>query len=182
MSKCTVKTFCGVENWLIVIYVLCYKFWFSRPASNVLSPVSNWVKWVEWVTQGQELKISLWNWLHWIQCLQIGLRDIISYFYYQMLFLKAILLSTLSKMSNYMVKTSIFSWGPILLDSAPLNYVKMSKWYKQFFLSIASKFLFTSNISAAYSLPFSRILILKYNVLKYQGISSWSLDTWVRCT
>ena len=34
----------------------------------------------------------------------------------------------------------------------------ISKWYKQFFLSIASKFLFTSNISAAYSLPFSRIL------------------------
>ena len=40
------------------------------------------------------------------------------------------------------------------------------------FLSIASKFLFTSNISATYSLPFSRILTLKYNVLKYQGISN----------
>ena len=44
------------------------------------------------------------------------------------------------------------------------------------FLSIASKFLFTSNISAAYSLPFSRILTLKYNVLKYQGISNWSVS------
>ena len=38
--------------------------------------------------------------------------------------------------------------------------------------NVASKFLFTSNISAAYSLPFSRILTLKYNVLKYQGISN----------
>ena len=140
MSKCTVKTFWGVENWFIFIYVLCYKFWFSRPASNVLSPVFNWAKWIEWVTQGQELKISLWNWLHWIQCLQIGLRDIISYFYYQMLFLEAILLSTLSKMSNYMVKTSIFSWDPILLDSALLNYVKMSGF--KALLKIAPNLLF----------------------------------------
>ena len=112
MSKCTVKTFWGVENWFIFIYVLCYKFWFSRPASNVLSPVFNWASWVEWVTQGQELKISLWNWLHWIQCLQIGLRDIISYFYYQMLFLEAILLSTLSKMSNYSQNLNFFPGVP----------------------------------------------------------------------
>ena len=40
---------------------LCYKFWFSRPASNVLSPAFNWAKWVKWVTQGQELNVSLWN-------------------------------------------------------------------------------------------------------------------------
>ena len=88
------------------IYDLCYKFWFSRPASNVLSPAFNWAKWVKWVIQGQELNVSLWNWLHWIQCLRIGLRDIISYFYHHMLFLEVNLLSTLSKMSNYTVKTS----------------------------------------------------------------------------
>ena len=35
-----------------------------------------------------------------------------------MLFLEVILLSTLSKMSNYLVKTSTFAWDPILLDSA----------------------------------------------------------------
>ena len=57
-----------------------------------------------------------------------------------MLFLEAILLSTLSKMSNYMVKTSIFSWDPILLDSAPLNYVKMSGF--KALLKIAPNLLF----------------------------------------
>ena len=57
-----------------------------------------------------------------------------------MLFLEAILLSTLSKMSNYMVKTSIFSWDPILLDSEPLNYVKMSG--SKALLKIAPKLIF----------------------------------------
>ena len=57
-----------------------------------------------------------------------------------MLFLEVILLSTLSKMSNYMVKTSIFSWDPILLDSAPLNYVKMSGF--KALLKIAPNLLF----------------------------------------
>ena len=57
-----------------------------------------------------------------------------------MLFPEAILLSTLSKMINYMVKTSIFSWDPILLDSAPLNYVKMSLF--KALLKIAPNLLF----------------------------------------
>ena len=38
-----------------------------------------------------------------------------------MLFLGVILLNTLSKMSNYMIKNQNFAWEPILLDSAPLN-------------------------------------------------------------
>ena len=75
------KFFVWLKFDLIQFFIcdLCYKFWFSRPASNVLSPAFNWAKWVKWVTQGQELNISLWNWFHWIQCLRIGLRDI-SYF------------------------------------------------------------------------------------------------------
>ena len=52
----------------------------------------------------QELNIC-WNWFHLIQCPPIGLRDIISCFYHQMPFQELILLS---KMSNYMVKTSKF--------------------------------------------------------------------------
>ena len=100
---------------------LCYIFWFSRPASNVLSPAFNWAKWVKWITQGQELNVSLWNRLHWIQCLQIGLRDIISYFYHQMLFLEVIFLSTLSKMRNYLVKTSKFCLGSHLIGFSTLE-------------------------------------------------------------
>ena len=56
---------------------LYYKFWFPRSTSNVLSTTSNWAKWVKWVLQGQKLNISLWKWFHWIQCPQIGLRDIV---------------------------------------------------------------------------------------------------------
>ena len=43
-----------------------------------------------------------------------------------MVFQELILLSTLSKLSNYMVKTQNFAWEPSLLDSAPSNYVKKS--------------------------------------------------------
>ena len=119
----TMKTFLGIENWFncIFFYDLCCKFWFSRPTSNVLSPAFSWSKWVKWVTQGQELNISLWNWFHWIQCLRIGLRDIISYFYHQMLFLEVILLSTLSKMSNYMIKTSKLCLGSHLIGFSTLE-------------------------------------------------------------
>ena len=66
-----------------------------------------------------------------------------------MLFLEAILLSTLSKMSNHMVKTSIFSWDPILLDSAPLNYVKMSGF--KALLKIAPNLLFFFDFPLVYS-------------------------------
>ena len=69
-------------------------------------------------------------------------RDRNSYFYHQMLFLGVILLSTVSKMSNYMVKTSKFCLGPILLDSAPLNYLKslLPKLYSK--LPLTSSFLY----------------------------------------
>ena len=112
-----------LENWFpaIFIYDLCYKFWLSRSVSNVLSTTFNWAKWVKWVIPCQELNISLWNLFLWIQYPQIGVRDRNSYFYHQMLFLEVILLSTLSEMSNYMVKTSNFCGEPILLDSACLN-------------------------------------------------------------
>ena len=156
------------------IYDLWYKFWFSRPTSNVLSPAFNWSKWVKWVTQGQELNVSLCNWFHWIQCLRIG--------YNQMLFLEVIFFFFffflpyhlfLHHLENrtkpistpydgrrwwdsnlrtpackspalplcygrsfcwaHWVKWAIAwsklrncAWDPILLDSAPLNYVKKS--------------------------------------------------------
>ena len=57
-----------------------------------------------------------------------------------MLFLGVILLSTVSKMSNYMVQTSKLCLGPILLDSAPLNYVKKSA--SKALLKIATNVLF----------------------------------------
>ena len=70
-------------------------------------------------------------------------RDRNSYFYHQMLFLGVILLSTVSKMSNYIVKTSKFCLGPILLDSAPLNYFKKSA--SKSLLKIAPNVLFFCN-------------------------------------
>ena len=60
-----------------------------------------------------------------------------------MLFLGVILLSTVSKMSNYMVKTSKCCLGTILLDSAPLNYVKKST--SKALLKIAPNVLFFCN-------------------------------------
>ena len=106
--------FCLKTDFLsFFIYVLCYIFWFSRSVSNMLSTTFNWAKWAKWVglIQGQELNISLWNLFLWIQCPRIGERDRNSYFYHQMLFLEVILLSTLSKMSNFMAKTSKFCLG-----------------------------------------------------------------------
>ena len=101
--------FCLKTDFLsFFIYVLCYIFWFSRSFPNILSTTFNWAKWVKWVIQGQELNISLWNLFLWIQCPRIGIKDRHSYFYYQMLFSGVILLNTLSKMSNYMVKKSKF--------------------------------------------------------------------------
>ena len=106
--------FCLKTDFLsFFVYVLCYIFWFSRSVSNMLSTTFNWAKWAKWVglIQGQELNISLWNLFLWIQCPRIGERDRNSYFYHQMLFLEVILLSTLSKMSNFMAKTSQFCLG-----------------------------------------------------------------------
>ena len=106
--------FCLKTDFLsFFIYVLCYIFWFSRSVSNMLSTTFKWTKWAKWVglIQGQELNISLWNLFRWIQCPRIGERDRNSYFYHQMLFLEVILLSTLSKMSNFMAKTSKFCLG-----------------------------------------------------------------------
>ena len=106
------------------IYGLCYKVWFSRPASNVLSPAFNWAKWVKWVTQSQELNVSLWNWLHWIQCLRIGLRDIISYFITKCSFWRSFCWGHWVKWAITWSKPHNCAWDNILLDSAPLKYVK----------------------------------------------------------
>ena len=123
MSKYTVKTFFCLKTDLIsfFIYVLCYIFWFSKSVSNMSGTTFNWAKWVKWVIQGQELNISLWNLFLWIQCPRIGVRDRNSYFYHQILFLEVILLSTLSKMSNYMVKTSKFCLGTHIIRFSTLE-------------------------------------------------------------
>ena len=113
-----------LENWFpfsFFIYVLCYIYWFSRSVSNILSTTFNWAKWVKWVIQGQELNISLWNLFLWIQCPRIGVRDRNCYFYHQMLFLGVIFLSTVSKMSNYMVKTSKCCLGTHLIGLSTLE-------------------------------------------------------------
>ena len=47
-----------------------------------------------------------------------------SYFYHQMLLLEVILLSTRSKIAITWSKPHNCAWDNILLDSAPLNYVK----------------------------------------------------------
>ena len=124
MNKYTVKTiiFCLKTDVLsFFICDLCSIFWFSRSVSNMLSTTFNWAKWVKWVIQGQEPNISLWNLFLWIQCLRIGVRDRNSYFYHQMLFLEVILLSTLSKISNYMVKTSKLCLGTHLTGFSTLE-------------------------------------------------------------
>ena len=71
--------------------------------------------------QGQEFNITLWNLFLWIQSLRIGVRDRNSYFYHQRLFLEVILLSTLSKKSNYVVKTSKVCLGTHLIGFSTLE-------------------------------------------------------------
>ena len=96
-----------------------------------------------------------------IQCLRIGLRDIISCFYHQMLFLEVILLSTLSKMSNYLVKPQNFAWDSILLDSAPLNYVKKSGSNALLKIALTSSFLY---FPLVYSLTVFTLCLLQYGL------------------
>ena len=143
INKYTVKTFFLLEIWFPFIFSSMFYailYWFSRSVSNILSTTFNWAKWVKWVIQGQELNISLWNLFLWIQCPRIGVRDWNSYFYHKMLFLGVILLSTVSKLSNYMVKTSKFCLGTHLIGFTPLNYVRKSA--SKSLLKIAPNVLF----------------------------------------
>ena len=111
------------------MYVLCYIFWFLRFVSNILSTTFNWAKWVKWVIQCQELNISLWNLFLWIECPRIGVRDRNSYFYHQMLILGVILLNTVSKMSNYMVKKSKFCLGTHLIGLSTFE-LGLNVWFQ----------------------------------------------------
>ena len=142
ISKYTVKTFfcLKIDSLSFFIYVLCYIYWFSRSVSNILSTTFNWAKWVQWVIQGQELNISLWNLFLWIQCPRIGVRDRNSYFYHQMLFLGVILLRWV-KWAITWSKPQNFAWEPILFDSAPLNYVKKSASKALLKIDLTSSFL-----------------------------------------
>ena len=102
------------------IYDLFYKFWFSIPAKCVkpciqlsqISVMSNTRSGAQYIT----LKlVSLESVpLNWVKRCYFWL-------YYQMLFLEVILLSTMSKMSNYMVKTSNFCLGSHLIGFSTLE-------------------------------------------------------------
>ena len=136
------KLFFVLENWFPFIFHLCFmlyirvlkiclKYFKHYIELNQMSKMSNSRSRAQYIT----LKlISL------IQRPWIGVGDRNSYFYHQMLFLGVIFLVRLVKWAITWSKPKNIAWEPILLDSAPLKYVKKSA--SKALLKIAPNVLF----------------------------------------
>ena len=90
-----------------------------------------------------------------------------------MLFLEVILLSTLSKMSNYMIKTSKLCLDPILLDSTPLNYVKKSGSKALLKIALNSSFLYFPLVYSLFRHSFHSLNLLWYGLNTFFFFFFW---------
>ena len=111
ISKYTVKTFIlfffWLENWFPFIFYLCFML-YIRVLKICLKYFKHYIQLSQMSKMSNSRSRAQYITLKRIPLIQrpwIGVGDRNSYFYHQMLFLGVIFFSTVSKMSNYMVKT-----------------------------------------------------------------------------
>ena len=98
-----------------------------------------------------------------------------------MLFLEVILLSTLSKMSNNMIKPRNCAWDPTLLDSVPLNYVKKSGSKALLKIPPNSSFLYFPLVYSLFRDSFHSLNLLWYGLNPYQSSRPLILILYLLC-